>query len=181
MSSFLNYFLKKMSLRYNGLDDGRFGSARSDPFTSADFGAESGSYYLKSKPVTFKEYELDQDPRAPPNVPSLKPVPEKPKGASASKKKVRKVAAQVNEVPTAVEAPVGKAVETNSCSTISWDNFPSCTVKETYGFLKDTVSYVRGTSDFPSFFGVLTHNQRYMYILLAVLFGYLLYRVLRKC
>lgn len=166
-----------MSLRYNGLDDGRFGSARSDPFTSADFGAESGSYYLKSKPLTFKEYELDQDPRAPPNVPSLKPVPESPKGSNVSKKKVRKLAAQVSETPAApvVVTPI------NTCSTLSWDNFPSCTVKETYGFLKDSANYMRGTSDFPSFWSVLTHNQRYMYILLAVLFGYLIYRVLRKC
>jgi hypothetical protein len=195
---------KNMSLRFNGLDDGRFGSARSDPFTSANFGAESGSYYLRSAPLTFKEYELDQDPRAPPNVQSLKPVAEKPmndlkaNGASSHKqnRKTKKRGAQVrnnaqvNNVTTSTVAnapgerlvdSLGTATPVNKCASLSWDNFPSCTVRETYGFVKDSIQYARGTTEYPSFWSVLTYNQRYLYVLLSVLFAYLLYRILRKC
>lgn len=183
-----------MSLPFRTLDDGRFGSARSDPYVDASFGAESGSYFLKStpdrlvRPLSFKEYQLESDPRQP------------------KKKLVRKkkTAAQVQTTNTATAQTQAAATSTTSlsstpsvpsssspsvptvvnCTQMEWSTLPYCTVSQTSSFLKDSIHYWTKSNDkpaFDSYWSVMTYNHRFKYVLLAIILAYGIYRVLRSC
>lgn len=171
-----------MSLPFRTLDDSRFGSARSDPYVDAAFGAESGSYSLKSQPLSFKEYQTEPDPREKPK--------RKRKVKGAQTQTVSTTSEASSTANSVVTAPVisqpekQNQPEKQSCDSLSWATLPSCTFTQTAGFLSDSVHYWTKRDDakeFTNYWSVMTYNGRLKYVLITVILIYSLYRIFRSC
>ena len=175
----------------NFLDNGQFTGAKNMPMASSSFGAETGSYFLKSTPTTLSpitEYKLEPDPRLQQQQGSFqqqqgtfqqqqglsqqqqRPIKQKPHSPSAEKEEHRRrkkkyycrSAAQVTE---------------SACDSLSWNTLPYCVSTSVTGLFEDVVSQPKGEG----FCGVVTKNNRLLYLSILMFLIFLVYRVTRSC
>jgi hypothetical protein len=149
----------------SAFDNGLHSSARFMPMASADFGAESGSYFLKSRPI------------APPEPYQVAPDPHQKK-----KRKKKRTGAQVVET-TAQEPgdleplPTQGSGETvvNVCAEgIRWETLPTCVLSTVTGVWTDVT---QGREDLTT---VVTKENRLTYLGILFLLLFFVYRILRK-
>jgi hypothetical protein len=154
----------------SAFDNGLHSSARFMPMASADFGAESGSYFLKSRPISPPEpYQVAPDPHQ---------KKRKKKRTGAQVVETAQDAAQVPaEVPAEVPAQVRTAPSATAASCaqgIRWETLPTCVLSTVTGVWTDVT---QGREDLTT---VVTKENRLTYLGILFLLLFFVYRILRK-
>lgn len=149
------------------------------PLASADFGAETGAYFLKtSSPLFVQPYDVDSGPR-----PSTLDDHSCPTIASTHTTGRRKKRQRKREKPSTIAnnepgldqpATTGAQVQTSAClGPLQWRTLPGCVISSTVDTVRDLVARPS------SFVDTLTKNNRPIYLgILAALLVFL-YRLLK--
>lgn len=162
------------SLRYHFLDNGVNNEARNIPMASADFGAESGAYFLRSTPSApldqYPEYHVEPDPR---DDDAACPQPTRIRKKKRQKQKT--LGAQV--APAAVTIPSAAEV----CATVRWETLPSCMVDSVVGVTQDLTRRFQTGENRETLGSIFTKQSRLTYLLILFLLLFFVYRIFRRC
>jgi len=168
------------SLRYHYLDNGVNNESRNMPMAAADFGAESGAYFLKSTPLdTYPEYKIEPDPRCGKDAAGLASmeslvVEHAPEMAKKSKRR-KKHRGRV------VGAQVESTTQPETCATVRWETLPGCLVKTVIDVTGDLTDKLQGSRVDDGLVSILTRQNRLIYLSILFLLLYFVYRILRRC
>uniref|UniRef100_A0A6C0BN92 Uncharacterized protein n=1 Tax=viral metagenome TaxID=1070528 RepID=A0A6C0BN92_9ZZZZ len=186
------------SLRYHYLDNGVNNESRNMPMAAADFGAETGAYFLKSTPMTaYPEYKLEPDPHCRKNAAGLASMEEliadhAPSHVKKSKRKRSKTpkapkGAQVaGATDTAGLLLTVSGESTAGCGAVRWETLPACllkTVTDVTSEISDKIAPTETTppQESPGWVSIFTRDNRPLYLSVLFLLLYFVYRILRRC
>jgi len=176
------------SLRYHYLDNGINNEARNMPMASANFGAESGAYFLKSAPPTdqYPEYQLAPDPHAAIVDESSCQVSNERVKRHRKKKKVmgaqvEKVVVELPQQPTVQPSAPEKINISSTCTAVRWETLPSCMIDSVLGVTQDLSQRFRVAPENRQPLGdVFLKNNRLTYLLILFLLLFFVYRIFRQ-
>jgi hypothetical protein len=135
------------------------------PMASADFGAESGAYFLKSVST------IEGDSRtSDPNTTRIR---------HQKKKRTPKIisGAQADNATTKIQdtAPLQ-----GCAATVRWETLPGCLIESVVGVTQDlTQRFLTGDKVNESLGDIVTKNNRLNYLLIIFLLLFFVYRILR--
>jgi hypothetical protein len=180
------------SLRYHFLDNGVNNESRNQPMASAEFGAESGAYFLQSAPETFpspmnmnqyQEYQLAPDPHQVPGA-----CPTTTTTTTITHKKVKKGKKQKKKIAGAQVSPSATTATRDNdtsnldptCSVVRWETLPSCLIESVVGVTGDLTRHLRATPETRQpLSNIFTKNSRLTYLLILFLLLFFVYRIFR--
>lgn len=175
------------SLGYHFLDNGVNTEARDMPMASADFGAESGSYFLRStgpdsKGLTnYPEYKLESDPHI--NLPPKNKI--KPHRRKKTNLPTGGAAAQNTATNASEEEPdivIKSEPAASGCQTaVRWETLPGCLVETVVGVTQDLTRKIGSAQAAPteSLGDIFTKESRLTYLSILFLLLFLVYRIFR--
>lgn len=195
-----------MSSRFHFLDNAltnATNNARDVPMAAADFGAESGSYFLKSTAdspslTNYPEYKLETDPRATlPNGPNgsneQKHQTRRRRPLAPGRKRVSRITAvgAQSAAESAVESAGGAngaegedGGESGVCqAAVRWETLPGCLVETVLGVTQDVAQKLWNRAPAAngegSWTNIFTKDNRLTYLSILTFLLFLVYRIFR--